>query len=32
LANRFRVGHHGVLVGRLLAHIDALDDQLAVKS
>jgi transposase len=30
LANRFRVGHHGVLVGRLLAHIDALGDQLAV--
>jgi transposase len=30
LANRFRVGHHGVLVGRLLAHIDALDEQLVV--
>jgi transposase len=29
LANRFRVTHHGVLVRRLLAHIDSLDDQLA---
>jgi transposase len=30
LANRFRVSHHGVLVGRLLAHVDSLDEQLAV--
>jgi transposase len=29
LANRFRVTHHGVLVRRLLAHIDGLDEQLA---
>jgi transposase len=29
LANRFRVTHHGVMVRRLLAHIDNLDDQLA---
>ncbi len=28
LANRFRVTHHGVLVARLLAHIDVLDEQL----
>jgi transposase len=30
LANRFRLTHHGVLVRRLLAHIDSLDEQLAV--
>jgi transposase len=29
LANRFRLTHHGVLVRRLLAHIDSLDEQLA---
>ena len=29
LANRFRVDHHGVLVQRLLAHVDSLDEQLA---
>jgi transposase len=29
LANRFRVTHHGVLVRRLLAHVDGLDEQLA---
>jgi len=29
LANRFRITHHGVMVRRLLAHIDSLDDQLA---
>jgi transposase len=29
LANRFRVTHHGVMVRRLLAHIDDLDEQLA---
>ncbi|HEY3692220.1 MAG TPA: IS110 family transposase [Pseudonocardiaceae bacterium] len=29
LANRFRVTHHGVMVRRLLAHIDSLDEQLA---
>ena len=29
LANRFRLSHHGVLVRRLLAHIDSLDEQLA---
>ncbi len=28
LANRFRITHHGVLVRRLLAHIDSLDEQL----
>jgi transposase len=30
LANRFRVTHHGVLAGRLLAHIDILEEQLVV--
>src|SRR5205823_5157360 len=29
LANRFRVTHHGVLVRRLLAHVDSLEAQLA---
>ncbi|HEV8559073.1 MAG TPA: hypothetical protein VGR06_22195 [Actinophytocola sp.] len=29
LANRFRVTHHGVMVRRLLGHIDSLDEQLA---
>jgi transposase len=28
LASRFRVTHHGVMVRRLLAHIDSLDEQL----
>lgn len=28
LANRFRVSHHGVLMRRLLAHVDSLDEQL----
>ena len=30
LANRFRVPHHGVLAGRLLAHIDVLEEQLVI--
>jgi transposase len=29
LANRFELAHHGVLVGQLLAHIDALDHAVA---
>jgi transposase len=29
LANRFELGHHGVLVAQLLAHIDALDETVA---
>jgi transposase len=29
LANRFELAHHGVLVGQLLAHIDALDQAIA---
>ncbi|MEQ7129125.1 transposase [Actinopolymorpha sp. B11F2] len=29
VANRFRIDHHGVLVARLLAHIDTLEEQLA---
>jgi transposase len=30
LANRFDIGHHGVLVSQLLAHIDALDQAIAM--
>src|SRR6266540_1501151 len=29
LANRFRITHHGVMVRRLLAHIDSLDEKVA---
>jgi Transposase IS116/IS110/IS902 family len=30
LANRFDIGHHGVLVSQLLAHIDARDQAIAI--